>query len=52
MDGDTATFDWEGHDAESTALTEDDQLHAPLDGHDDLDSWDDEATTTSTTTRL
>ena len=42
MDGDTATFDWEGHTAESTALTEDDQLHAPLDGHDDLDSWDDQ----------
>ena len=28
MDGDTATFDWEGHGAESTALADDDQLHS------------------------
>ena len=50
MDGDTATFDWEGHDAESPTYADDDQLHAPLDGHDDLTAGTTRTTTTSTTT--
>ena len=49
-DGDTETFDWEGHDAESTALAEDDRSTLPSTAMTTSTAGTTRATTTSTTT--